>query len=85
MISHLQLPLQGDQGSVRSALAGGTQSSRPIARESQTVARALTQRLSAGLDCNLDQMRHEIVLELWLRGRNGRMDKQNFGRLLQAL
>jgi hypothetical protein len=27
------------------------------------------QRLSAGLDCNLDQMRHVIILELWLRSR----------------
>ena len=27
------------------------------------------QRLSAGLDCNQDQMRHVIVLELWLRSR----------------
>lgn len=27
------------------------------------------QRLSAGLDCNQDQLRHVIVLELWLRHR----------------
>jgi asparagine synthase (glutamine-hydrolysing) len=27
------------------------------------------QRLSAGLDCNIDQMRYVIVLELWLRNR----------------
>jgi len=35
------------------------------------------QRLAAGLDCNLDQMRYVIVLELWLRGR---MDNRDFGR-----
>ncbi|HWC16221.1 MAG TPA: asparagine synthase-related protein, partial [Terriglobales bacterium] len=27
------------------------------------------QRLSAGLDCNLDQLRHIVVLELWLRNQ----------------
>jgi len=36
-------------------------------------------RLSAGLDCNLDQMRHVIALELWLRGR---MENRNFSGAL---
>ena len=40
------------------------------------------QRLAAGLDCNLDQMRYVIVVELWLRGR---MDNQDFGQVLQAV
>jgi len=39
------------------------------------------QRLSAGLDCNLDQMRYLIVVELWLRRR---MDNQDVGRVLEA-
>lgn len=39
------------------------------------------QRLLAGLDCNIDQIRYVIVLELWLRSR---MDKQSFGQVLQA-
>jgi asparagine synthase (glutamine-hydrolysing) len=40
------------------------------------------QRLSAGLDCNLDQMRYVMVLELWLRSR---MADQDFGQVLRAL
>lgn len=39
------------------------------------------QRLSAGLDCNLNQMRHVIVLELWLRDR---MDRHGFSQMLRA-
>jgi asparagine synthase (glutamine-hydrolysing) len=38
------------------------------------------QRLSAGLDCNLGQLRHVIALEFWLRGR---MDNPNFSRVYQ--
>ena len=37
------------------------------------------QRLSLGLDCNLDQMRYVILLELWLRRR---MENQRIGRAL---
>lgn len=40
------------------------------------------QRLSAGLDCNLGQMRHVILLELWLRCRTYDRDS---AQLLQAL
>jgi len=36
------------------------------------------QRLSVGLDCNVDQMRYVVVLELWLRGRMG---NQDFGQV----
>lgn len=39
-------------------------------------------RLSAGLDCNQDQMRYVVVLELWLRNRT---DDQAFAETLQAL
>jgi asparagine synthase (glutamine-hydrolysing) len=39
------------------------------------------QKLSAGLDCNLSQIRYVIVLELWLRRR---MDNPHFGRVLRV-
>jgi asparagine synthase (glutamine-hydrolysing) len=40
------------------------------------------QRLSVGLDCNFEQMRYIVALELWLRGR---INIRRFGRVPQAL